>query len=53
VDAVLDLLDHRREQLQAEAVLLGQRLYAERPKVFVARMHVYWKASRPRAAARA
>jgi CHAD domain-containing protein len=53
VDAVLDLVDHRREQLQAEAVLLGQRLYAERPKVFVARMHVYWKASRPRAAARA
>ncbi|HET6870455.1 MAG TPA: CHAD domain-containing protein [Solirubrobacteraceae bacterium] len=52
VDAVLALIDHRREQLQAEAVLLGQRLYAERPKAFVARMHRYWKASRPRAAAR-
>jgi CHAD domain-containing protein len=50
VDAVLALIDHRREQLQAEAVLLGQRLYAERPKAFVARMHRYWKASRPRAA---
>lgn len=48
VDAVLTLIDHRREQLQAEAVLLGQRLYAERPKAFVARMHRYWTASRPR-----
>jgi CHAD domain-containing protein len=52
VDAVLALIDHRREQLQAEAVRLGQRLYAERPKAFVARMHSYWKASRPQAAAR-
>jgi CHAD domain-containing protein len=54
VDAVLALIDHRREHLQAEAVLLGQRLYAERPKAFVARMHRYWKASRaehPRAPA--
>jgi CHAD domain-containing protein len=53
VDAVLDLIDHRREQLQAEAVPLGQRLYAERPKAFVARMRRYWKTSRPRAATRA
>jgi CHAD domain-containing protein len=51
VDAVLTLIDHRREQLQAEAVVLGQRLYAERPKAFVARMHRYWTASRPQAAA--
>jgi CHAD domain-containing protein len=48
VDAVLELIDHRRGQLQVEAVALGQRLYAERPKVFVARMHRYWNASRPR-----
>jgi CHAD domain-containing protein len=47
VDAVLALIDHRREQLQAEAVQLGQRLYAERPRAFSARMHRYWKASRP------
>jgi CHAD domain-containing protein len=53
VDSVLDLIDHRREQLQAEAVALGERLYAERPKAFVARMHRYWKASRPRAATHA
>jgi CHAD domain-containing protein len=48
VDAVLELIDHRRDQLQVEAVALGQRLYAERPKAFVARMHRYWNASRPR-----
>jgi hypothetical protein len=29
--------------------VLGQRLYAERPKAFVARIGRYWKASRPRA----
>lgn len=45
VDAVLALIDHRREQLQAEAFVLGERLYAERPKAFVARMRRYWKAS--------
>jgi len=45
VDAVLDLIEHRREQLQSEAVTIGQRLYAEKPKAFVARLHRYWKAS--------
>jgi CHAD domain-containing protein len=47
VDAVLALIEHRREQLQDEAFGLGRRLYAERPKAFVARMRRYWKASRP------
>jgi CHAD domain-containing protein len=47
VDPVLALIDHRREQLQVEALVLGRRLYAERPKAFVARLHRYWKASRP------
>ena len=47
VDAVLALIDHRRDQLQAEAMVLGKRLYAEPPNVFVARMHRYWSASRP------
>jgi CHAD domain-containing protein len=46
LDAVLELIDHRREQLQAQAIRLGERLYAEPPKVFVRRMHRYWKASR-------
>jgi CHAD domain-containing protein len=52
LDAVVDLIDHRREQLQAEAFQLGERLYAESPKAFIARMHRYWKTSRPRAVAR-
>jgi CHAD domain-containing protein len=46
VDAVVAFIDHRREQVQAEAFVLGQRLYAERPKAFVARLRRYWKASR-------
>jgi CHAD domain-containing protein len=46
LDAVIGLLDHRRGQLQAEAMLLGERLYAEKPKAFRRRMHAYWKAWR-------
>jgi CHAD domain-containing protein len=46
VGAVLALIDHRREQLQREAVFLGARLYAEKPRAFVRRIHRYWKASR-------
>ena len=53
VDAVLELIDHRRGQLQAEAIGLGQRMYAERPKAFLARTRSYWKASRPQAVAHA
>jgi CHAD domain-containing protein len=46
VDAVLGLLDHRRSQLQAQAVALGERVYAERPKAFVARLRACWRAGR-------
>jgi CHAD domain-containing protein len=53
VDAVVELIDHRREQLQAEAYQLGERLYAESPKTFVRRMRSYWKASRPQTATHA
>lgn len=45
LDAVFGLVDHRREQLQAEAMIAGERLYAERPKAFAVRLHRYWKAS--------
>jgi CHAD domain-containing protein len=48
VDAVIALIDHRREQLQAQALRIGERLYAESPKAFARRMHRYWKASRSR-----
>ncbi len=46
LDAVIALLDHRRAQLQARAVLVGERLYAEKPKAFRRRMRAYWKAWR-------
>jgi CHAD domain-containing protein len=46
LDAVLELIDHRREQIQAEALLVGQRLYAEPCKAFHRRLHDYWKAWR-------
>ena len=45
VDAVIDVIDHRREQLRTEAMQVGERLYAEKPKRFRRRMHRYWKAS--------
>jgi CHAD domain-containing protein len=46
VESVMALLDHRRGQLQAEAMLAGQRVYAEKPKAYVRRTHAYWKAWR-------
>lgn len=46
VDAVLGLLDHRRLQLQAQAMELGGRVYAERPKAFVRRVRACWRAGR-------
>jgi CHAD domain-containing protein len=46
VEAVIVLLDHRREQLQAQAKLLGDRLYVEKPKAFRRRIRAYWKAWR-------
>lgn len=46
VDAVIELIDHRREQLQTGAMQVGERIYAERPKTFVRRIHRYWSASR-------
>jgi CHAD domain-containing protein len=48
LDAVFELIDHRREQLQARAFAIGARLDAEPPKRFVRRMHRYWKSSRTR-----
>jgi CHAD domain-containing protein len=49
LDAVLALIDHRREQLQARALLLGQRVYAEGPKAFTRRMRRCWHAGRAQA----
>ena len=47
LDAVIELIDRRREQLQAEAFRVGGRLYAESPKAFGRRLHSYWKVWRP------
>ena len=44
--AVLAAIDHRRQQLQEEAMFLGRRLYAEKPRAFTDRMRRYWKAWR-------
>jgi CHAD domain-containing protein len=46
LDAVIELIDHRREQLQADAMRLGERVYAERPKPLSRRLRRYWKAAR-------
>lgn len=45
-DALLGLIDHRRAQLQAEAMLAGERVYAERPKSFARRIRHCWHAGR-------
>lgn len=39
-------IDHRQEELAAEAFSLGRRLYAERPQDFGRRLRRYWKAWR-------
>ena len=46
VGPLLHLIDHRRDQLQAEAEVVGERLYAEPPRAFVRRTRRYWKAGR-------
>jgi CHAD domain-containing protein len=53
LDPVFGLIDHRREQLHEEALLLGRRLYAEKPGAFSRRLHRYWKAWRREARAAA
>jgi CHAD domain-containing protein len=46
VDAVVGLIDHRRAELQGEALGLGGRVYAEKPKAFARRMWRSWNAGR-------
>ena len=38
-----DLIAHRRALLQEEAMALGHRLYAEKPRKFVDRLREYWR----------
>ena len=46
LDAVVELIDHRRTELQTEAAGIGERVYAETPKAFRRRMRGSWKAGR-------
>ena len=47
LDGFDQVVTRRREPLQRDALQLGRRLYAERPRAFVARMRRYWEAWRP------
>lgn len=51
VDALITLIDHRRDELQTEALAIGRRLYAERPAAFRRRLRRSFKAGRAAAAA--
>ena len=51
LDAVVALINHQRDELQREAIHLGERVYAENPKAFLRRMGASWKAGRRLAAA--
>ena len=46
VDAVVELIDHRRTELRTEAIRIGKRIYAEPPKAFRRRMRRSWRAGR-------
>jgi CHAD domain-containing protein len=46
VDEIRPLIDRRRSELQLDAYSLGEKVYAESPKVFVTRLGAYWRAWR-------
>ena len=43
VEALLGLIERHRQNLRAEARLLGQRLYADKRKRFVERLEAFWR----------
>lgn len=45
-DAIRVLIERRQEELLAQALGLGERLYAEKPKHYRRRLHAYWRAWR-------
>jgi CHAD domain-containing protein len=45
--AIVGLIETRQQELLEAAVPIGERLYAEPPKVFVERLYAYWRAWRP------
>jgi hypothetical protein len=46
IEALVALIDQRRNELQIIAKPLGARVYAESPADFAARIEAYWKAWR-------
>jgi CHAD domain-containing protein len=50
-EVLLALIDRRRAELEAEAVMLGRRFFQDKPGAFAARLKGYWKAWRAAAAA--
>jgi len=46
VEPLLGLIDHRRTQFEAEALHVGERLYAETPQAFRRRVRRSWHAGR-------
>jgi CHAD domain-containing protein len=51
IDALFGLIEHRRHELQDQAIAIGDRLYSEPAKAFGRRMHSYWSAGRGRSQA--
>jgi len=43
VDQLLTLIGQQREEWQAAALALADRIYAERPQAFARRLQTYWK----------
>lgn len=46
LEKLFDLIDRRRRELGEEALALGRRLYADKPKDFIGRLRDYWRAWR-------
>jgi hypothetical protein len=45
VTLITALAEHRRTELQAEALAVGRKVYAESPKAFTTRLEAYWSTS--------
>lgn len=46
IEALVALVDQRRNELQVNARVLGTRIYAEKPRTFIDRAEAYWRAWR-------
>jgi hypothetical protein len=46
LERLVELVERRRRELLSRALVIGERLYAERPKAFTARHAGLWEARR-------